>query len=225
MTWPLSFRLFAQMMLLPEAGQRGPANDVRVCDACSHTPTMRSCARTQRRPFHDALLASTSGLVDSLRARASPTSLGAAEAPGFHTDAPRSPQSPKMKYSVSMPSFHAADPQSSVGDDDVSCATPPTTGFVGHVSAPTSPQVSRAAPRDPSRPVHVPCAPAQHFPNASSRETHLLESLALDEHAHAIQQKFAKTAFYQGLLQHEPAALTALILAAADQLRQGAIQV
>jgi hypothetical protein len=35
----------------------------------------------------------------------------------------------------------------------------------------------------------------------------------------ALQKKFATSSFYQGLLQHEPSALKALIRSAADQLR------
>ena len=109
-------------MLLPEFGQQGPAKDVRVCDACSHTPSMYSCVRTQRRAFQGALLATTSGFIESLRALGSPrgrASTCIAEAPGFHTPgAARSPQSPNMRYSVSMTHLFA-----SLHEDDAQVQT------------------------------------------------------------------------------------------------------
>ena len=109
-------------MLLPESGQRGPAKDVRVCNACSHTPSVYSCVREQRRPFQGALLATTSGLIKSLRALGSPrgrTSICIAEAPGFHSPgAARSPQPPNMRHSVSMTHLFA-----SLHEDDAQVQT------------------------------------------------------------------------------------------------------
>ena len=109
-------------MLLPESGQRGPATNVRVCDACSHTPSMYSCVRTQRRPFQGALFATTSELIKSLRALGSPrgrTSICTAEAPGFHIPgAARSPQFPNMRHSVSTTHLFA-----SLHEDDAQVQT------------------------------------------------------------------------------------------------------
>jgi hypothetical protein len=187
-------------MLRPEAGQ-GPAKDVRVCDACSrHTPSIYSCARTQRRPFHGLALLATSGLVESVRAsrgRTSQSAVGCAHttpsAPSPCASDALGHDAPGAACSVSMPTPM---PQSLLlrhaGDDDVSCATTPTTDDA------SPPQ---AATRDPSDPVRVPRAPAcQHAASTqgrtASRETQLLASLE-DEHAHALQEKFAASSFYQ----------------------------
>jgi len=40
-----------------------------------------------------------------------------------------------------------------------------------------------------------------------------------EEHAKALRSKFAASSAYQGLLHHEPAALKALVRAAADKMR------
>jgi len=221
---------------LPEAGARGQAKNMRVCDACYYT-TDTYDMRTPNQAAGSAQ-GMKAGLVDGLRngpgallgLRRPEMLRSSFSAPDRHDadkaglGVPRARAITKLSHSVSMPTLVAdgslgAKSVRSNGDDDVSCATTPT-GVSGHpTSAPTTPQTQRLTPS--STPVHVPRSKLTQAA-AEAPATDALQGLEEeDEHVQALQRKLMQSSVYQGLLHHEPAALKALIRSAADQIRSG----